>query len=298
MRRLIGGAAVFAALAVGAGWALTRPETISPGDIAAITPDTAAGKTVFHAAGCASCHAAPDATGEEKLVLSGGHAFQTPVGTFRAPNISPDPEHGIGAWTIAEIVTATMRGTSPDGRHYYPAFPYASYARAELADMVHLAAYLKTLPPSDTPSQPHDLDFPFNIRAGVGAWKVANISGEFVGPAATEQEARGRYLAEALGHCAECHTPRDATQGLDTSRWMAGAPNPSGRGRIPNITPAALDWSAADLKTFLTTGFMPDFDTVGGSMVAVVEDLAQLPESDIDALVAYLRALPPVDSAD
>lgn len=112
--------------------------------------------------------------------------------------------------------------------------------------------------------------------------------------AETPELERGRYLVEALGHCAECHTPRNILGGLQTSRWLAGAPNPTGKGRVPNITPAKLKWSDADILYYFTTGFTPDFDTVGGLMVEVVENLAQMPRDDLVAIIAYLRAIPPV----
>ena len=286
-------AVAIAALAL--GWALTRPEALTDEDIASIVPDISVGERVFHAAGCANCHAADDAKGEARLVLSGGHKLTTPAGIFVAPNISQDPTYGIGDWSRAEIVTAIMKGTSPDGRHYYPAFPYPAYAKARLSDIVSLAAYLETLPADPTPNQPHDLTFPFDIRMGIGLWKLLNLSPDFAIEIEDDPSlARGQYIAEALAHCGECHTSRTASQGLDASRWLGGAPNPSGRGRIPNITPAGLDWSAADIEGYLETGFTPDFDTAGGSMVAVIEALAQLPAEDRASIAAYLKAVPAV----
>ncbi|MDU8941922.1 cytochrome c [Ovoidimarina sediminis] len=296
MRRIL---AVLAALIlIGAAglFALTRPATVPEAAIAAITPDLARGEAVFHAAGCASCHAADGAEGEARLILSGGHSFATPAGTFVAPNISQDPEHGIGAWSKADIVTAVMKGTSPDGRHYFPAFPYAAYAKAELSDIVSLAAYLKTLPADPTPSQPHDLAFPYSIRMGVGAWKLLGVSEGFAVDLPDDpQIRRGQYLAEALAHCGECHTPRTATQALDTARWFAGAPNPSGKGSIPNISPAKLSWSAADIAAYLKSGFTPEFDAAGGSMRDVITSLANLPDEDLAAIAAYLKAVPPAE---
>ncbi len=292
MRRAI---IILAALTlVGAAgfWALTRPEVFSDSDIAGIEPDIERGEEVFWATGCASCHAADGAEGDEKLVLSGGHRLESPFGTFVAPNISQDPEHGIGGWTTAEIVTAVMKGTSPDGRHYYPAFPYAAYGKAELADIVSLAAFLKTLPADPTPSAPHELGFPFTIRAGLGGWKWLFVTDDFALPAETPQIERGRYLAEALGHCGECHTPRNAIGGLDTARWFAGAPNPSGRGNIPNITPAELAWTEADIAAYLKSGFTPEFDTAGGSMTAVIEGTSKLSDEDRAAIAAYVKSAP------
>lgn len=286
--------AIVLAVVVGAGWALTRPASVSEAEIAGIEPDPARGEVVFHAAGCASCHAAPEAEGEARLILAGGEGFETFAGTFYAPNISQDSVHGIGDWTTAEIVAAVMHGTSPDGRHYYPAFPYSSYARADPADIVSLAAYLETLPADPTPSKPHDLSFPFSVRAGIGLWKAVNMDADWIVETTDPEIERGRYLAEALGHCGECHTPRNATQGLDRGAWLAGAPNPSGRGNIPNITPAGLDWSEADIAAYLESGFTPDFDVVGGSMTKVVASLANLPDEDRAAIAAYLKAVPPV----
>jgi mono/diheme cytochrome c family protein len=152
---------------------------------------------------------------------------------------------------------------------------------------------LRSLPPQDVPNQPHDVGFPFNIRASLGGWKLLFAKGDWVVDGdLTDVETRGRYLVEALGHCGECHTPRNPLGGLSKSEWLTGAPNPSGSGRIPGITKSQLTWSDADVAAYLTTGFTPEFDTAGGSMAEVVENLAKLPRSDVDAIVAYLRRVP------
>jgi mono/diheme cytochrome c family protein len=185
---------------------------------------------------------------------------------------------------------------SPEGAHYFPALPYAAYNKAAVQDIADLKAFMDTLPSDATPSQPHDIAFPFNIRRSVGAWKLLfnsqdwTITGDL-----TEAEMRGRYFSEGLAHCAECHTPRNALGGLDRSRWMAGAPDPSGKGRVPNITPAKLDWTEAEIVEYLTTGFTPDYDSVGGHMAHVVKNMARLPESDRSAVAAYLKKLPAVE---
>ena len=177
------------------------------------------------------------------------------------PNISTDPDHGIGGWTLAELASALKRGVSPEGANYYPAFPYTTYTRMELRDIADLKAFLDTLPASSRANEPHELPFPFNLRAALGPWKALNLTDAWVYADPPDPEAvKGRYLVEALGHCAECHTPRNPIGGLDLGRWMGGAPNPSGKGRIPNLTPAALDWSAADIAYYLKTGFTPDFE--------------------------------------
>lgn len=276
-----------------AGFGITGATPIDPNTLAGLEGDPAKGETVFIASGCASCHAAPDAEGDAKLVLAGGQRFVSDFGTFVAPNISSHPEAGIGAWSPEDFASAVKNGVSPDGRHYYPAFPYASYTHMTDADVVDLWAYWQTLPADATPSQPHELAFPFNIRRSVGVWKLLYLTdGWAVQTADTPELERGRYLVEALAHCGECHTPRNALGGMDTGRWLAGAPNPSGEGTIPNITPAKLTWSTGEIVTYLTTGFTPEFDSAGGHMAHVVSNMAKLPDDDRRAVAAYLKRVP------
>ncbi len=294
--RLIG-LILLACAVLGAGlfWVLTWPATISNDYASGHVPDADAGKLIFAAGGCVSCHAAPEAEAEAKLVLSGGLAFASDFGTFYAPNISPDPDHGIGNWTLPQFARALTKGVSPDGQHYYPAFPYTAYVHLLPADVADLFAYMRTLPASDMPTTHHDVGFPFNIRRGLGLWKALFMSEDYVlGGDLDPEIARGRYLAEGLGHCGECHTKRNALGALNRGAWLGGAPNPSGKGTIPNITVGKLDWSTADLVEYFTSGFTPDYDTAGGEMAEVVSNLAQLPESDRAAIAAYLKAVPPL----
>jgi mono/diheme cytochrome c family protein len=293
MRRFILLVVAVAVLGLGAFYALTMPERADPAELAALTGDVDRGETVFWAAGCASCHAGEEASGEDRLLLSGGQRLVSDFGTFVAPNVSMDPDHGIGDWTLEEFVTAVAYGISPEGAHYYPSLPYPAYGLAERQDLVDLWAFWQTLPASDVPSQPHDLAFPVTIRRGVGLWNLLNTPEDFVLTGDLSPEvARGRYLSEALAHCAECHTPRDVTGGLDRSRWMAGAPNPSGTGTIPGLTPDDLRWSAGEIAAYLKDGFAPDFDTAGGSMAGVVKNLANLTDEDRMAIALYIKALP------
>ncbi|MGP1358341.1 c-type cytochrome [Roseicyclus sp.] len=294
--RLLALAAILAAALLGAFFVLTAPTRVETAELAALTGDATRGEAVFWAAGCASCHAADDATGAARLVLSGGQRFPSDFGTFVAPNVSMHPEFGIGAWSQADFVNAVQHGVGPEGRHYYPAFPYSAYALAERQDMTDLWAFWQTLPASDVPSAPHEVSFPFTIRRGIGLWNALHMPDGFVLQGElTEDQARGRYLVEALAHCAECHTPRDATGGLDRTRWMAGAPDPSGRGTVPALTPDRLRWSEAEIAAYLNDGFTPDFDSAGGHMVSVIRNMAMLPEADRLAIAAYLKALPPSD---
>ncbi|WP_136442376.1 c-type cytochrome [Pacificoceanicola onchidii] len=294
MKRLLTGLALLALAGGGIGWLLTAPGTVEASRLDGVTGEAARGEAVFTAAGCASCHHAPDS--KDKQLLSGGQAFASDFGTFYAPNISPSTEAGIGGWSLQDFANAVLKGTSPRGQHYYPAFPYGSYSKMEIQDVADLWAYMQTLPPDATPSKAHDVGFPFNIRRSLGGWKLLFFSDDYVMAASDAAGGeRGRYLVEALAHCGECHTPRNPLGGLDTSRWLAGAPNPSGQGMIPALTPDKLTWGAEDVAYYLASGFTPDFDSVGGHMAAVVDNFAKLPAEDRAAVAAYVKALPAPD---
>lgn len=289
------------ALAAGAaGWVLSAPRRADPETLAGLRPgDAAKGAQVFNAGGCASCHAAPGSKGEARLLLAGGTRLATQFGTFVAPNISPDPRDGIGAWTDEDLVNAVQHGVSPGGGHYYPAFPYTSYARMDPQDVIDLHAYLKTLPAVKGKAPASEVSFPFSIRRGLGLWKLLYLNPEPVvalAADAPEPLKRGRYLVEGPGHCGECHTPRDAIGGLKKDQWLAGAVAAEGKGTVPNITGGEGgigDWSESDIATLLESGFTPDFDSVGGAMADVVENTAKLTPEDRAAMAAYLKAVPP-----
>ncbi|WP_424933965.1 c-type cytochrome [Amaricoccus macauensis] len=289
---VVGGAAAVAA------YAATGPNRLSETELAELPEgDAERGELVFWAGGCASCHAAKDAEGDEKLALGGGLVLQTDFGDFVVPNISMDPQDGIGAWSEEDFANAMLRGVSPEGSHYYPSFPYTSFARMEMSDIADLWAFWQTLPSVEGATQDHSLTFPFNMRRGLGLWKQAFLSDapavELQDPSA--EVARGQYLVEGPGHCGECHSPRDTAGAINYDLWLAGAPNPDGEGRIPNITGGEGgigSWSASDVAYYLESGFTPDFDSVGGSMVGVQESLAHLPSEDLEAIGAYLKAVP------
>lgn len=291
---------IAAVIVAAAFWIVTIPRRLDPERLAGLKPgDPAHGEQVFWAGGCSSCHARPKAKGAAQLELVGGVALNTPFGTFYTPNISPDRSDGIGAWSFSDFANALMRGVSPDGRHYYPAFPYPSYTRLRPQDVADLYAFMRTLPPVKSNPPPHKLKFPFNIRRGIGIWKLLYLSDKPVVqlPADVSALAReGQYLVEGPGHCGECHTPRNAIGGLQTDEWLAGAVAVEGKGTVPNITsgPGGIgDWSAKDIAYFLESGFTPDYDSVGGAMVEVQENIAKLPARDRDAIAAYLKAVPP-----
>ncbi|TCP81234.1 mono/diheme cytochrome c family protein [Rhizobium sp. PP-CC-2G-626] len=282
----------------GGAWFATKPEPWPAAHWEGLrAPDLSRGEQVFWAGGCTSCHAAPGAQGDAKLVLTGGLPLKSPFGTFHVPNISPNEAAGIGGWTLAQFGDAMTRGVGPDGQHLYPSFPYGSYARLTPKDVNDLYGYIKTLPKSPNVAPPHDLPFPYNIRASLGGWKLLFYSDKPRVPVdqANGKLMRGQYLVEGPGHCGECHTPRNALGGFKTDLWLAGAPNPDGEGQIPNITPGSKtigDWTEADIANYLETGFTPDFDSAGGSMVEVQQNIARLPAADREAIAAYLKAVP------
>jgi mono/diheme cytochrome c family protein len=296
IRKLILLAAIVVVLGFAAFWVLTIPATVPASALPAHTPDLANGKEMFYAGGCASCHAVPKQPDATRL--GGGLALTSAFGTFYVPNISSDRRDGIGAWSEAQFVTAMTKGTSPEGEHLYPAFPYTSYQRMKFDDLCDLFAYLKTLPPVRGRVREHDLSFPFDIRRGLGLWKLLYLDGRPFAPdpSKSAQWNRGAYLVNGPGHCAECHSPRNALGAVIASLRFTGGPSPDGNGGVPNITQYKLkNWSEADIAETLESGMTADADRVGGNMVEVVRNTAQLPAADRMAIAAYIKSLPAVE---
>jgi len=296
LRRILLAALVAAAAVFGLYWWLTAVPRAFALTGPASAPNVANGELIFNAGGCASCHAVPNQP--DRLKLGGGLAIPSPFGTFYAPNISPDPDQGIGRWSEADFVNAVMRGVSPDGAHYFPAFPYTSYAHARLEDVRDLFAYLKTLPPVSGKVRDHDVPFPFNIRRNIGIWKLLFFDDRPFAPDPSRPAVwnRGAYLVNSFGHCAECHSPRNFLGGIIAAQRFAGGPNPEGEGWVSNITERGLsDWSEKDIGYFLETGQTPDGDSAGGAMARVIKNISQLPEQDRAAIADYVKSLPPVE---
>jgi len=295
-RRFLLAAVLAGAAAFGLYWWLTTPVVVASDALTAYTPDLANGFTTFNAGGCSSCHAVPGQP--DRLRLGGGLALPSPFGTFYVPNISPDPVDGIGRWTEVEFVNAVTRGVSPSGAHYFPALPYTSYAHAKVADIRDLFAYLKTLAAVPGKVRDHEVPFPFNVRRDIGIWKWLFMDDRpfMPDPARPHRWNRSAYLVNSLGHCAECHSPRNFLGGIVAAQRFAGGPDPEGKGWVSNITKKGLGgWSANDIAYFLDTGQTPDGDSTGGSMAAVIRNTSQLSPEDRAAIAEYLKSLPPVD---
>ena len=289
-------------------WILTSPTTWSllhsSRDVADADPaDLGNGRDLFYSAGCGTCHATPGAKGGQPDVtrLGGGVALTSAFGTFYMPNISPDLQDGIGGWTTVQFTDAMRAGVSALGANEYPSLPYTSFQRMTANDARDLFGYIKTLPAVPGKMREHDLKFPFNIRRGIGLWKLVYFDGEPLPTAPGKSKAwlRGRYLVEGPGHCAECHSPRDAAGGIVLAKRFGGAADAEGDGYVPNITPDDTGigyWSVHEIARYLKNGISPVGLPAGRSMTAVVANMAQLMPDDRIAMAEYVKTLPPIDA--
>lgn len=295
LKKLVALAAVAVIVGAAVFWFITVPATTAVNAFPARNPDLANGKTMFDAGGCTSCHGSNN---DDRLLLGGGMELPSPFGTFRVPNISPNPVDGIGRWSESQFATAMLKGTSPDGRHYFPSFPYGSYAKMKLDDVRDLFAYLKTLPQAAGKVDDHSIRFPYNIRRNLGGWKFLFFDDNpYVADSSkSPQWNRGAYLVNGPGHCAECHSPRNPLGGIVKAQRFAGGPNPEGEGWVPNITQKELgEWSDKDIAYFLETGQTPSGDSTGGAMERVIANMSQLNADDRMAMAVYLKSLVPVE---
>ncbi|MCU0302519.1 MAG: cytochrome c [Thermoanaerobaculales bacterium] len=258
--------------------------------------DPVRGEVLYHAGGCISCHKASTTAGVAGPP-SGGAPFATPVGTFWPGNLTPDPGTGLGGWTAEQFVDAMTRGVSPDGRHYFPAFPYPSYRAMPVEDLLDLWAYLGTLDPVSSSVRAPDIPMLGLARRGVGLWKMAALdgSGFRTDPNRGASWNRGAYLANGPGHCGECHTPRNALMIPDRERSFAGGPHPRGEGEVPSLLALAARGRYSDLGDLtlaLQFGETLGYDKLSsGGMADVQQNLAMLPEDDVRAIAEYLLSL-------
>jgi len=259
----------------------------------------ARGAYLATAAGCADCHTDAKNGGRP---YAGGRALATPFGTFYAPNITPDPDTGIGRWSDAQFLHALREGVRPDGSNYFPVFPYPSFTKIGDDDVRAIKAYLFAQPAVRQPNRAHDVAFPFSWRFLLCGWKLFFFSPGPFRPEPERGEAynRGAYLVTALAHCGECHTPRNWFGATEPSRFLAGTPHgPDGK-VVPNITPdretGIGGWSLDDITTLLKDGQTPDFDFVGGAMGEIVRNTSRLDDADRRAIAVYLKSLPAVHS--
>jgi len=257
------------------------------------------GAYVTRAAGCVSCHTDKKGKG---VPFAGGRALETPFGTFYSPNITPDKATGIGSWTDADFLAALKKGVAPDGSHYFPVFPYTSYTGMRDQDALAIKAYLFSLPPVAQENRDHDVTPPFGWRWPMRFWNLLFFDqGDFAADTAEDDEwNRGAYLATALAHCSECHTPRNFVGALDRSLWMAGTEDGPEGDAVPNVTPApatGIGWSVDQLTFFLKSGTKPDWEIAEGVMGEAVEDGYKfLTDADRRAIARYINTLPAIEN--
>ena len=255
------------------------------------------GQYVFTASGCAGCHTDIKNKG---TLLAGGRELKTSFGVFYGPNITPDKTHGIGDWNDEDFIRALRHGVAPDGSHYFPVFPYTSYTKLTDQDMRDLKAYLFSLPPSAKPNIPHDIKFPFSIRASMIAWKFLFLeTGPFLPhPTRSKVWNRGAYLSEAMVHCGECHTPRNSFGAAILDKAYAGTREGPEGALAPNITSdpetGIGTWSHQEIFDILQIGMLPDGDFTGGAMAEISENTAKLDREDLNAIAYYFKSIPAI----
>jgi len=287
-------AIVVVIVAAGAVWRLVdRDPEVSAADVPSTPELVARGRYLTRAADCAACHTTPDGD-----TFTGGVAFKLPFGTIYSTNITPDRNTGIGTWSDDDFVRALHEGVDKDGSHLYPAFPYTSYTALTRDDAVAIKAYLFSLPPKYAPARENGLSFPFNQRWGMAFWNLVFLDQHRFRPTllASAEENRGAYLATALGHCGECHTPRNFAFAMTQSRLFAGAVVTGwwAYNITSDKTYGIGAWSDRQLADYIQTGHADGRGSAAGPMgEAVANSLQHLTPQDTAALVSYLRKVPP-----
>ena len=296
-RRTLAAIVLVPAIAAAAFTWLTRPDPLPASAILAHEPDLRNGETLYRAGSCLACHRPPDGSGRDATLPSGGKPFPTPVGVFYPQNITPDPETGLGKWSEVDFVNAMARGLSPDGRHYFPAFPYMAYRAMRMSDLLDLRAYLRSLPAVSSPTREADVPLVSLARRGVGLWKLLAFRQRPwpAGAGGSPSWQRGAYLVNAPGHCGECHTPKSWLMIEDLGRHLAGGPHPAGEGKVPSLHGLLARKRYKDVDDLVTA--LQNGETFGyehlssGGMAAIQVSLSHVPETELRAMAEYLLSL-------
>jgi len=277
---------------------LTRVHPLSATDIPVHTANIENGKLLYNAGGCISCHApGPGVQNVAADVPAGGKPMKTPIGMLYPPNLTPDPETGLGNWTETDFVNAMQKGISPGGEHLIPAFPYTSYAHMKMTDVLDIKAYLATLSSVKNPPKPHEIIAATVLRRGIGLWKYVGFdeTSWTPDPAKSESWNRGSYLVNGPGHCNECHTPRTIFMASDEGRKFMGGPHPEGKGKVPSLRSLIERGrykDVADLVSAFQNGEELGYTHMSsGGMGDVQSNLAKLPDSDVSAIAEYVTSL-------
>ncbi|SHF81851.1 Cytochrome c, mono-and diheme variants [Loktanella atrilutea] len=283
---VLGGVLASAGIFTVSRWTIVEPVTLGM-----MEGDAQRGAYLARSAGCVACHTDVQKGG---AALAGGAPLDTPFGRFVPPNLTPDPVHGIGNWTLDQFAVAVRQGVRPDGKAYYPAFTYEFYNRFTDQDIADLWTAFRTVPPVPVAAARHDLNFPFNLRWGLQLWRARYMTPSEMTPVMAQSDAwnRGQQLVNGASHCAACHTARGLFGGLDTSESLAGNANLPGGNKAPSIRTEALltrGWTVANMAYALRTGIMPDGDVLGGSMAeAIAQGTGMLTGRDREAIATYL----------
>jgi mono/diheme cytochrome c family protein len=292
------GLSLFAAAGLVVFWFASAPHPLTAADIPQHTANLENGKLLYNVGGCISCHApGPELQDAAADAPAGGKPLKTPIGILYPPNLTPDPETGLGKWTDVDFVNAMQKGLSPDGKHLIPAFPYTSYAHMNVGDVLDIKAYLATLAPVKNLAKPHEVALQPIIRRGLGLWKWVGLDDAKWQPDPKQNESwnRGAYLVNSPGHCSECHTPRTLFMSSDTSRMFAGGPHPEGKGKVPSLhglIERGRYKDAKDLVSAFQFGEEMGYDKMSsGGMGEVRKNVAKLPEADVAAIAEYILSL-------
>jgi mono/diheme cytochrome c family protein len=292
-RRNLGALTLLAASGLLIFWVASAPHPFVASDIPPHTVNLENGKLFYNIGGCISCHASE----ADAALPAGGKPLTTPIGILYPPNLTPDPETGLGKWSDLDFVNAMQKGLHPDGANLIPAFPYTSYAHMNVEDVLDIKAYLDGLPAVKNATKPHEVFGLPIIRRGLGLWKWIGFDNAQIiaDPKQSTSWNRGAYLVGGPGHCGECHTPRTIFMTSDTSKTFQGGPHPEGKGTVPSLRDLAERSRYKDTKDLVLAfqnGEELGYDKMSsGGMGEVRKNIAKLPEVDINAISEYIMSL-------